>query len=103
MIGGWFVGSFEPNILHTDDVEVAVKKYKEGDREGRHYHKIATEVTIVLSGRVLMNGESLVEGDIVTIKPLESTDFEALEDSITVVVKHPGAINDKYMGVCDYA
>ena len=28
-------------------------------------------------------------------------DFEALTDVITVVVKYPGANNDKYLGVSD--
>ena len=31
MIGGWFIGNFEPSLLKTNDVEVAVKKYKAGD------------------------------------------------------------------------
>ena len=28
MIGGWFIGNFEPSLLKTNYVEVAVKKYK---------------------------------------------------------------------------
>ena len=40
MIKGWFVGNFEPTLLKTNDVEVAVKRYKKGDYEDRHYHKI---------------------------------------------------------------
>jgi hypothetical protein len=40
---GWFVGNFEPSLYKTNDVEVAVKNYKKGDSEERHFHKIATE------------------------------------------------------------
>jgi len=29
---------------------------------------------------------------------MESTDFKVLEDASTVVVKLPGATNDKYLG-----
>ena len=32
MTKGWFVGNFEPTVLNTEDVEVAVKKYKKGDQ-----------------------------------------------------------------------
>lgn len=98
MIKGWFVGDFSPTILKTQDVEVGVKLYKAGDKEARHYHKVATEITVVLSGAVRMNGATYSSGDIIKLSPMESSDFEALEDTTTVVVKHPGAINDKYMG-----
>jgi hypothetical protein len=98
MVKGWFVGDFEPTLIKTRDVEVAVKEYRKGDKEGRHYHKVATEITVICSGRVLMNGIEHGKGDIIVIEPLESTNFEALEDTITTVVKHPGASNDKYEG-----
>lgn len=98
MIKGWFVGDFEPTLIKTRDVEVAVKEYRKGDREGRHYHKVATEITVISSGRVRMNGIEYGKGDIIVIEPLESTDFEALEDTITTVVKYPGASNDKFEG-----
>lgn len=98
MIKGWFVGDFEPTVLKTGEVEVAVKEYRKGDREGRHFHKLATEITVISYGRVRMNSVEYKKGDIIVIEPLESTDFEALEDTITTVVKYPGASNDKYEG-----
>ena len=97
MINGWFVGAFEPTVFSTNEVEVAVKKYKKGSKENRHLHKIATELTLIVSGKVLMNGNQYSEDDIVTVSPGESTDFVVLEDTITVVVKIPGALDDKYM------
>lgn len=98
MIKGWFVGDFEPTVLKTGEVEVAVKEYRKGDREGRHFHKLATEITVISCGRVRMNSAEYIKGDIIVIEPFESTDFEALEDTITTVVKYPGANNDKYEG-----
>ena len=98
MIKGWFVGNFEPSILKTNDVEVAVKEYKKGDKEDTHYHKIATEITVIVSGKVKMNNFTYMQGDIITIEPHESTDFEAIEDTVCTVVKYPGASNDKYLG-----
>jgi quercetin dioxygenase-like cupin family protein len=98
MVKGWFVGSFEPSLIKTNDVEVAVKSYKKGDAEDKHYHKIATEITVVVSGKVKMNNIVYGKGDIITIEPNESTDFEAVEDTVCTVVKYPGASNDKYLG-----
>ena len=39
MIKGWFVGNFDPTLIKTEQVEVAVKKYSKGEYESRHYHK----------------------------------------------------------------
>ena len=98
MIKGWFVGNFEPTLFRTNDVEVAVKSYKKGDYEEKHYHKIATEFTVIIRGRVKMNGIEYKEGDIIVMEPNEATDFECLEDGTqNVVVKIPGANNDKYL------
>ncbi len=96
MVKGWFIGNFEPTLYQTDSVEVAVKHYKAGDFEGKHFHLIATEFTIILNGQAEMNGNVYVHNDIVKIKPGVSTDFKAITDVTTVVVKIPGAINDKY-------
>lgn len=98
MLKGWFVGNFEPSLIKTNDVEVAVKEYKKGDYEEKHYHKIATEITVIVSGKVKMNGIEYSKGDIIVIEPNESTDFEALEDTVNTVVKFPGASGDKYLG-----
>lgn len=98
MIRGWFIGNFEPSIFKTNDVEVAIKKYNRGDYEHSHYHKIATEITAIVSGNVSMNGKQYKKGDIIVITPGESTDFKCMEDgTISVVVKIPGANNDKYI------
>jgi anti-sigma factor ChrR (cupin superfamily) len=96
MVKGWFVGNFSPTLINTDACEVAVKYYRKGDYEERHHHKVATEITVIASGKVKMNGTVYVQGDIVVIEPLQATDFEVLEDTITTVVKFPGASNDKY-------
>ncbi len=94
---GWIVGNFDPSLIKTDAVEVGVKFYKRGDREVSHHHKIATEITVVVSGRVRMLGREFGAGDVVTLPPGTSTAFEVLEDAVTAVVKHPGASDDKYL------
>ncbi len=97
MTKGWFVGNFSPTLYRTKDVEVAVKSYRAGESEEAHYHKIATEITVVVLGRVRMFGEEFSEGDIIIAEPGDVTGFRALEDSVNVVVKIPGANNDKYL------
>lgn len=98
MTKGWFVGNFNPTVYQTSDVEVAVKKYKKGEYENKHHHRIATEITVIIQGRVMMSGKEYKEGNIIVIQPRESTDFMSLEDTISVVVKIPGYLNDKYEG-----
>ena len=97
MTKGWFVGNFSPSAFLTSDVEVAIKKYKSGAYEASHHHKIATEITVIIEGSVKMNGVVHSAGDILVIGPNNSTDFMALTDVVTAVVKHPGASNDKYL------
>jgi quercetin dioxygenase-like cupin family protein len=99
MFKGWFIGDFEPSLYKTNNVEVGVKYYKEGDYEPSHFHKIATEFTVILDGRVQMNGNIYESGSILKILPNESTDFKALTNVKTVVVKIPGASNDKYPNI----
>lgn len=96
MTKGWFVGNFEPSLYTTNDVEAAVKRYKKGDTEAAHFHKIATEITVIVSGKVRMFGKEWGSGDIIIAEPGDSTSFEALEDSVNTVLKIPGANNDKY-------
>ncbi|MEG0866468.1 MAG: hypothetical protein RSG77_05380 [Hafnia sp.] len=97
MKGGWFVGAFSPAACNSSDVEIAVQNFPAGYCGEYHYHKIATEVTLLLSGRACMAGIELKSGDIITLSPGTSTSFDALEDCTTVVVKLPGTLNDKYL------
>lgn len=96
MTKGWFVGDFDPVVLRSAAAEVAVKTYAAGDYESPHYHRVATEVTLIVSGSVIMAGERLDAGDIMVVEPSEVADFRVLTDTITVVVKLPSATNDKF-------
>jgi len=97
MFKGWFVGDFNPTLLRTQDVEVAVKTYPAGMLEEAHLHKVATEITVIVSGTARMNGRTLNAGDIAVVKPNEICTFETLTEVTTTVVKVPGATNDKYI------
>jgi len=96
-IKGWFIGNFKPTLFKTTNFEIAIKRYKKGDYEKPHYHKISTEYTIIISGTVEMNGIKHVKNEIIIISPNEKTDFRCLSSVITCVVKIPSSENDKYI------
>jgi quercetin dioxygenase-like cupin family protein len=97
MVKGWFVGGFSPAVLQSSEFEVAIKKYKLGEIEPLHFHQIATEITVVISGNIVMCEKSWSEGDIIVLHPGEATSFMALSDAVTVVVKTPSVPDDKYL------
>ena len=73
-----------------------MKHYRAGEAEGAHYHKVATELTLIVSGRVRMSGEEVGAGEIIKIEPGQATDFVPLMDTTTVVIKLPCVRGDKY-------
>lgn len=97
MIRGWIIGNFDPSLLKTNEFEIAVKRYKAGEYEETHYHKISTEYTVIVSGIVEMSGVIYNQDDILIIPKMEETDFKAITDVVTVVIKVPFSKNDKYI------
>lgn len=68
-----------------------------GAVRGNHFHKLTTQFTYVLRGRLRYVGQSqgcpveecvIAAGDLVTSLPLESHAFEALEDSELLAFCH---------------
>ena len=98
MTRGWFVGAFSPTLLHTEAAEVAIQRFAAGDEEACHHHKVATEITAIVSGRAVMCGRELHAGDIIVLPPGTATSFRAIEDTVTAVVKSPSVAGDKYPG-----
>jgi quercetin dioxygenase-like cupin family protein len=94
---GWLVGDFEPNIIRTKDFEFMVRHYKAGDTEAKHVHKLADEITVIVSGKFVMNGETLGPGDIVHLVPGDPADFVCIEDGANAVIKTPSVMGDKYV------
>lgn len=96
MVKGWFVGDFSPTALQTEQCEVSVRAYTKGQQEPSHHHKVATEVTLVISGHVAMAGIEVRAGEGVVLEPNDASAFEALEDSLLCIVKVPSVKGDKY-------
>ena len=95
---GWLIGNFEPSLLKSDDIEVAIQSYKKGDSEPQHYHKIGTEISVMVSGSASFNNKILHEGEGMIINPKESNIFKAISDCKVLVIKYPSNSSDKYLG-----
>jgi quercetin dioxygenase-like cupin family protein len=94
-LNGWIVGNFTPSLHQTADFEVAVKFFDEGQIEVAHKQLIATEITIVVEGRIRLGSNEYSQGDIIEIPPHEVADFESLTKSSLVCIKFPSLPNDK--------
>jgi quercetin dioxygenase-like cupin family protein len=99
MVGGWFIGNFTPSVLQTDVFEVGYKFHPKGEHWDIHYHKLATEITYLIRGKMKLQDRILTSGDIFTIFPGELADPEFLEDCEVIIVKTPSAIGDKYKNI----
>lgn len=97
MKGGWFIGNFEPSAFKTKNFEVAYTKHKKNSPWPKHYHKKATEITLIVKGKVKINDEVFSEGDLLVVNPNEIVDPTFLEDVEFVVVKTISDVNDKYI------
>ena len=96
---GWLVGDFSPCLFNSKEVEVGLKHYKKGDKDENHYHKIATEYTIVVYGKVKMQNKIFTSGNILVIEPNMENSLDCLEDSCILVIKTPSLVNDKYIKI----
>lgn len=95
--GGWFIGDFTPTSFETKKFEVGFKKFKKGEFSHPHFHKIATEINYVASGKVVINGFEFKTGDVFILEKNEVVYPLFQEDCDLVVVKIPSAANDKFL------
>jgi len=93
---GWLIGNFEPSLFKSDDVEIGIKNYVKGTIEEKHHHKLTTEYTIIISGKVKMLDKEFIAGDIIKIEPNIENEFHCLEDACVLVIKTPSIPSDKH-------
>jgi quercetin dioxygenase-like cupin family protein len=93
---GWFIGNFEPSVLNTEQFEVALLSHYKGEKWNSHYHAIATEYNVLISGCMKICGEIIQPGDLFILEPNEIADPEFLEDCKVLCVKTPSVKGDKY-------
>lgn len=94
---GWFIGDFPEAIIRTKDFEVCWQSNPAGVKDTSHYHKIITEVQLIIAGRMIINGEEFGPGDIYVSEPGEHYHADYVEDTQVVAVKFPSIPGDKYL------
>jgi len=94
---GWFIGQFDKAVFNTDLFEAGLQTFKKGHYSPKHTHKIATEINLVISGKVRYGNQLLFAGDGIIYYPGDVCECYYLEDTVTMVIKTPGTLNDKYV------
>lgn len=92
---GWFIGSFPQAVFQTPHFEVCYQDNPRGQTP-THYHKELTEITLVISGKLLLNGEIYQAGDIHILEPGDISQLEYLEQTQVVTIKTPSIPEDKF-------
>ena len=92
---GWFIGDFDGAVYRTKDFEVTYQKNPRS-QTASHIHKIAHEITLVISGRQICNGEMFEAGDICILQPGDISQIEYLEETEVVTIKVPSCPSDKH-------
>ena len=93
---GWFIGDFDSAVHRTKDFEICYQHNPRGKTDS-HIHKEITEITLVISGRQLCNGELFTAGEICILEPGDISQIEYLEDTEVVTIKTPSIPSDKFM------
>jgi hypothetical protein len=92
---GWFIGDFDGAVHRTKDFEATYQKNPRTQTPS-HIHKIAHEITLVISGRQICNGEIFSAGDICILEPGDVSQIEYLEETEVVTIKVPSVPSDKH-------
>ena len=93
---GWFIGDFPDAVFQTKDFEVCYQKNPRG-QTASHIHKLAHEITLVISGSQICNGEIFSAGDICILEPGDISQIEYLEETEVVTIKTPSIPSDKHL------
>jgi len=93
---GWFLGDFEPSILHSSEIEIGHLSLKKGHKADGHFHKSHIEINYIVCGKALIGDRILNVGDFFIFEPFDKSFVEYLEDSEIIVIKNPAVKNDKF-------
>jgi len=93
---GWVIGNFEPSLLKTENFEVGILHHPKGEIWPAHFHKLATEYNILVSGTMTLCGQKLEPGSTFILEPYEIADPIFHEDCTIVCIKVPSNTKDKY-------
>jgi hypothetical protein len=92
---GWVVGNFSPSIFNLKECEIGISSHRKNESTIPHRHNHSTEINIVLSGAILVNGQKLKSGDIFIYHKLEVSNVKFLKNSTICIIRVPSSPNDK--------
>lgn len=90
------MGNFLPTAHHLEAAEVAFKVHPKGDKVTAHVHREATEINLLIRGKMSLRGVTLNAGTVFVIEPGEAVDPVFMKDCELIVVKTPSVPGDKY-------
>ena len=93
---GWVIGDFSPALVRSKEFEVGLLTHLKDEKWPKHYHAIATEYNVLVSGKMTINGVKLSDGDVFVIGPGEIADPVFHEDCKVLCIKIPSLPKDKY-------
>jgi hypothetical protein len=94
---GWFIGDFPEAVVRSKDFEVCYQVNSQDYDVAPHYHKVITEIQLVVRGRMIVNGVEFGVGDICYLEPGDHYYSSYLEPTDVVAVKFPSVPGDKYL------
>lgn len=92
---GWIIGDFTPSLLRTQDFEICIVSHKKNEKSSPHYHTSSTEINVVLSGNLEVNGSVLRKHDIFIYERNEVSNVRFISDSELCVIRVPSKPDDK--------
>lgn len=96
---GWIAGAFTGAMVYTESFEVGLKSGVAHVPEAAHYHTCSYEHTLILRGectiRSVLGVVSATEGDMITLRPNETAEWDWSTDWATLVIRTPSITNDK--------
>lgn len=93
---GWFVGDFDPSIFRNPFFELAHQKHPAGYKTPKHFHKVTTELTYIVKGKMRVEDQILSDGCMIVYEKGEIADSEVIEDVDIIVLRYPSIPTDKY-------
>jgi len=95
IVGGWFIGDFEPSAYRTRDFEVCYKIHPKGEKWPTHYHEHSIEINYLMHGKMTINNVLLEAPVIFILEKGEPAKPGFLEDCELIVVRVPSIPDDK--------
>jgi hypothetical protein len=84
---GWVMGDFDPVIVKSKDFEMGMKFFSAGEVEPAHFQVIATEITLIASGEVTINGVNYFTIFAVSREHIRNRSKESYKELINLVNK----------------